>query len=406
MTVPYIRNPTYTDYKESVRVASTASVDLENPPTAIDGVTLVYGDNILLKDQGDATQNGIWKWGPESAVLTRAAGSIDNQISSGMLVIVEEGDTQADTMWMLTTDEPIEVDETALTFEQFAPGADLSSYATIAYVDGELSDYLPLAGGTMSGLIQADGGLEGDGAEGGYIYIYNGGDVYVQTTAGGSSAFGMNVDGDTGNRLILTGDGTLNFGSGTGATDSNLYRAGIGVLRSDGKIQSSVAPTLGNDLVNKTYADSKDGGYAAAPAFRHTSHSFVGANDYEDIPDLTLALTGDNVRWIEVEAILPWFSITLPATTTTQITLTIISDSEAQTYADNQWRLRNGEGSSQSISIPLRQTAYIAPFTGTINIKTSLFIPNAVTVSESGGASSLPTYVAPASMVAKWVPAP
>ena len=119
----FTRNPTYTDFKESVRLASTASVDISLPGASMDGVSLVYGDTLLLKDQGAPETNGLYTWSAANVPLQRAAGGIDHQISSGMLVIVEEGATHADKIFMLTTDELIETGVTALVFEEFAPAA-------------------------------------------------------------------------------------------------------------------------------------------------------------------------------------------------------------------------------------------------------------------------------------------
>lgn len=43
--------------------------------------------------------------------------------------------------------------------------------------------------------------------------------------------------GDTTSRVSATSDGVLQFGSGSAASDTNLYRAGAGVLKTDGDIQ-------------------------------------------------------------------------------------------------------------------------------------------------------------------------
>ena len=47
--------------KPSVRVASTANIDLATGgELTIDGVALSAGDRVLVKDQTDATENGIY----------------------------------------------------------------------------------------------------------------------------------------------------------------------------------------------------------------------------------------------------------------------------------------------------------------------------------------------------------
>lgn len=112
----------FTDYKESVRTASTGDIVLNDLPDEIDGVPMSYGDRFLAKDQDDAAENGIYVYLGEDETAEITTGGRDGQLTSGALIVVEEGDTQGDTLWILTTDDPIEVGETAIEFEQV--GAD------------------------------------------------------------------------------------------------------------------------------------------------------------------------------------------------------------------------------------------------------------------------------------------
>jgi len=47
------------DTKASVRVATTGAITLTNTQT-VDGVSLIVGDRVLVKDQGTASANGIY----------------------------------------------------------------------------------------------------------------------------------------------------------------------------------------------------------------------------------------------------------------------------------------------------------------------------------------------------------
>ena len=51
------------------------------------------------------------------------------------------------------------------------------------------------------------------------------------TSTGTSTVFGAATTGDTFNRVELDADGGIRFGSGAGATDTTLSRAGVGTLR-------------------------------------------------------------------------------------------------------------------------------------------------------------------------------
>jgi hypothetical protein len=59
-TKQYVDNAiTGLDFKQSVRAATTANITLSGTQT-IDGVALIAGDRILVKDQSTANQNGIY----------------------------------------------------------------------------------------------------------------------------------------------------------------------------------------------------------------------------------------------------------------------------------------------------------------------------------------------------------
>ena len=109
------------DFKDSVRVASTANVTISGPGAAIDGVTLSSGDRVLLKDQSTGSQNGIYIFNGAASAMTRATDAdADAEVTSGMFVFVEAGTVNADNGFVLTTDGTITVGSTALTFTQFS----------------------------------------------------------------------------------------------------------------------------------------------------------------------------------------------------------------------------------------------------------------------------------------------
>lgn len=114
------------DYKDGVRAASTATVNIASPGTTLDAVALATNDRILLKDQSTASQNGIWVWNGSAAALTRPvdfpAGST-GLVSQGATVVVDEGTANAATQWTLTTSGVINVNTTSLTFTKTTGGA-------------------------------------------------------------------------------------------------------------------------------------------------------------------------------------------------------------------------------------------------------------------------------------------
>ena len=106
--------------KPPVRVATTAAITLAGLQT-IDGVSLAAGDRVLVKNQAAAKDNGIWV--AAAAGWSRAADADSNaEVTSALLVSVEQGATQADTRWQLITDGVIVLGATALTFQNVTQG--------------------------------------------------------------------------------------------------------------------------------------------------------------------------------------------------------------------------------------------------------------------------------------------
>lgn len=106
------------DVKVSCRVATTANITLSGTQT-IDGVAVVAGDRVLVKNQTTASQNGIYACAAGAWSRATDADS-DAEVTAGMFTFIEEGTTNADTGWVLSTNQPITVGTTSLTFTQFS----------------------------------------------------------------------------------------------------------------------------------------------------------------------------------------------------------------------------------------------------------------------------------------------
>jgi len=114
------------DVKQSVRVASTANVAISTGLVAgqvIDGVTLVAGDRVLLKNQTTASQNGIYVASVSGAASrsSDANGTADTgELKSGTFAFVEEGTVNFDSGFVVSTDGTIAVGTDAITWTQFS----------------------------------------------------------------------------------------------------------------------------------------------------------------------------------------------------------------------------------------------------------------------------------------------
>src|SRR5210317_999230 len=118
------------DVKASVRVATTAAITIAsdlNVGDTIDGITLADGDRVLVKDQVTGSENGVYVAG---ATPARAADfDADSEVTAGAFFFVEEGTTNADNGFVLTTDDDITVDTTSLAFSQFSGGGQITAGA-------------------------------------------------------------------------------------------------------------------------------------------------------------------------------------------------------------------------------------------------------------------------------------
>lgn len=128
------------DVKQSVRMATNAALPAytylanvitgtDNGALTIDGLLIGEGERVLVKDEasGNAAYNGIYEVthsgnASSSYILTRASDADSSaEVTPGMFTFVEEGNTWADSGWILTNDVvPINLGTTALTFVQFS----------------------------------------------------------------------------------------------------------------------------------------------------------------------------------------------------------------------------------------------------------------------------------------------
>jgi hypothetical protein len=109
------------DPKQSVRVASTVNIDLGTGGfLTIDTILTVDGDRVLVKDQSDPKENGIYN--AHSGSWTRSAdmdGTPSNEVSGGNFTYVEAG-SQEGTGWVVVHDGDIVLGTDDVDWTQFS----------------------------------------------------------------------------------------------------------------------------------------------------------------------------------------------------------------------------------------------------------------------------------------------
>ena len=170
------------DVKNSVLVATTANITLSGAQT-IDGVSVVAGNRVLVKNQSTAADNGIYV--AAAGAWSRATDAdAASELSAGFLVPVEQGTAAADTLWIMSAADVATVGTDTISFSKVGPVAAqtetfIKSYFTL--VSGDITNqYIDLAhsisgGGSGNSLVLwVEGGpMEAEGF--GYTVSLTGG---------------------------------------------------------------------------------------------------------------------------------------------------------------------------------------------------------------------------------------
>jgi len=118
------------DVKESVHLATTAAGTLASSfanGETIDGVALATNDRILIKDQADASENGVYTVNASGAPTRATDFDADSEVTAGAFFFVEEGTTNGNNGFTLTTNDDITVGTTDLTFTQFSGSGQITA---------------------------------------------------------------------------------------------------------------------------------------------------------------------------------------------------------------------------------------------------------------------------------------
>lgn len=122
--------------------ATTANIslttDLENGDT-LDGVTLVTGDRVLVKDQTDATQNGLY------IVVASGAASRDPQFDtiaelSGQMIVVNQGTANDNKIFLCTTDSDATIGVSNIVYTQVTP-SNVGTVTSVGVADAGSSEF-------------------------------------------------------------------------------------------------------------------------------------------------------------------------------------------------------------------------------------------------------------------------
>lgn len=197
------------DPKQSVKAASTANITSLSGAQTIDGIALVAGDRVLVKDQTAAAQNGIYVVSASGWSRSSDADTWNELVSA--YVFVKQGTTNADNGFLCTVDPGGTIGTTAVTWVQFSGAGQITAGAGLTKTGNQLD----VAAGTGITVAADNVALTGQ-ALALHNLATNG--IFVRTGSGTVTARSIAVSGN--GISVSNGDGVS--GNPTLSLDATL----------------------------------------------------------------------------------------------------------------------------------------------------------------------------------------
>ena len=317
------------DVKASCRVASTGNIALSTGTALIiDGVQTVVGNRVLVKNQTLLPDNGIYV--VAAGAWSRATDSDTSaEVTAGMFTFVSEGTANADTGWVLVSNDTITLGTTDISFEQFSGAGQIIAGAGLTKSGNTLTvgssarivvnaDNIDLA--TLSAPVGSEGGgtnvissvtADSYGRLTGYAYGAISGltNTHLSGTAGITNANLANSAVTVGSTSVSLGSAVTTFAGLTSVTSTGFTGALTG--------NASTATTLAT--TRAIYGNNFDGSAALTQVIAGT-YGGTGVNNGAN----TITVAGN------VSHAGSTFTQTFTATANTSVTLptsgTLLSD--------------------------------------------------------------------------------
>lgn len=283
------------DPKGSVRAATTANITLSGTQT-IDGVAVIVGNRVLVKNQSTGSQNGIYV--VAAGAWTRATDLAAGASAAGVYTYTEEGTAGGDIGFLCTNNVGTDVVGTdALVFTQFssfqlatvapsdvtkaAASVGVSSRAAREDHKHDITTAAPVAGAVVA---------NGAAAEGTATTMSRSDHVHTVAVAAPSDVGNANAAGSA--TTFVRSDHVHNLPFSVLNTTLGGANASIGV--NNQKIINLLDPTASQDAATKAYVDTATASGDWKPSVRVASTANLTLSGAQTI-DGVACIAGDRV---------------------------------------------------------------------------------------------------------------
>lgn len=242
------------DIKASCRAATTGNITLSGTQT-IDGVAVIAGDRVLVKNQSSAAENGIYV----AAVSTwsRAADANTWDELVGAFTFIEDGSTNDNSGWVCTVAPGGTLGVTAVTFDQFSGAGQVNAGTGMTKTGNTLNVNTASSSRIVVGADEIDLATTGVTA-GTYksVTVDQWGRITAGTNPTTLAGYGISdAYTTTQTDSLLAGKLSLSGGTMTGTFSMGSYR-----------ITSVADPVNAQDAATKNYIDTIFGSTTSAAA--------------------------------------------------------------------------------------------------------------------------------------------
>jgi hypothetical protein len=301
-TVAALTGGTYTATGGTNASGSFSGVD-----TAIDGIALVDGDRVLVKNQADAKQNGLY------VVVTAASGAWErstdhdgtpsNEVSSGNFAFVEVGTVNATSGWVLQGDGELALNTDDLDWVQFSENTSLTAGNGVDIVGSTIS-----ADPDLSTII-ATGGT---GDQLSVLKVPN-------ALTNGTGIATMSFDGSAAETIVIDNTGVVAAAYGSASSVATFTVNAQGQLTTADTVSISITTsqisdydteqfvtggTYSNGTGNITFTDNLGGTFTVDLSAMDLNDTFVTGGTYSNATgDITFTLNDASTFAVDLSSL-------------------------------------------------------------------------------------------------------